>query len=80
MGFDLEILVRLYWKKTFPVFHPVKVSYPKDGISNFRLIADNLRISWTFTRLFMGMLIRLPCLLILNIKRRKENHGRKAKQ
>ena len=71
MGFDAEILVRLYWKKVFPVFHPVKVSYPSDGISNFRMVRDNIVISWTFCRLSVGMLIRLPLLAAIRIKRGK---------
>jgi len=73
MGFDAEILVRLYWKKVFPVFYPIKVSYPEGGVSNFRVFQDNLRISWMFTRLCAGMLLRFPMLLILRIKR---NAGR----
>ena len=73
MGFDAEILVRLYWNGVFPLYYPVKVSYPKDGISNFRLLQDNVRISWTFTRLFFGMLWRLPFLLSLNFRRGKRN-------
>ena len=71
MGADAEILVRLYWKRVFPVFYPVKVFYPKDGISNFRYINDNLHISWMFTRLSIGMIIRLPFLLYLRIIRRR---------
>jgi glycosyltransferase involved in cell wall biosynthesis len=78
MGFDAEILVRLYWKGIFPVFYPVHVSYPADGISNFRIVRDNVHISWMFTRLFVGMLIRLPLLLVLNM-RRKKNHGKNRK-
>jgi glycosyltransferase involved in cell wall biosynthesis len=73
MGFDAEILIRLYWKGIFPVFYPVHVSYPIGGISNFRVVRDNVRISWTFTRLFFGMLIRLPLLIVLNIKRKKSH-------
>jgi hypothetical protein len=68
MGFDAEILVRLYWKKVFPVFHSVKVSYPEGGVSNFRVFRDNLRISWMFTRLFAGMLLRFPQLIIFRVK------------
>jgi glycosyltransferase involved in cell wall biosynthesis len=78
MGFDAEILVRLYWKGVFPVFYPVHVSYPADGISNFHVVRDNIRISWMFTRLFVGMLIRLPLLFVLNIRRIK-NHGKNKK-
>jgi glycosyltransferase involved in cell wall biosynthesis len=73
MGFDAEILVRLYWKGIFPVFYPVRVSYPADGISNYHVVRDNVCISWTFTRLFFGMLIRLPLLLVFNIRRKKSH-------
>lgn len=72
MGFDPEVMVRLYWNRVFPVYHPVKVSYPEDGISNFNMVRDNIRISWTFCRLVAGMLLRLPLLIVLRIKRRKE--------
>jgi glycosyltransferase involved in cell wall biosynthesis len=72
MGFDPEILVRLYWNNVLPVFHPIKVIYPQDGISNFNIVRDNLRISWMFTRLFAGMLFRLPLLIAQKIKRRKK--------
>ena len=71
MGFDAEIIVRLYWNRVFPVFYPVKVSYPDDGISNFRVVRDNLFISWMFTRLCIGMFLRLPQLLGLRIRRKK---------
>jgi glycosyltransferase involved in cell wall biosynthesis len=72
MGFDAEILVRLYWNKMFPLYYPIKVSYPPDGVSNFRMVRDNIRISWMFTRLCTGMLLRLPMLIALKIKRRKK--------
>ncbi|WP_461245930.1 glycosyltransferase family 2 protein [Treponema sp. R6D11] len=71
MGFDPEILVRLYWNKSFPLFYPIKVIYPSDGVSNFRMVRDNIRISWMFSRLFVGMLLRLPLLIARKIKRRK---------
>jgi len=63
MGFDAEILVRLYWRGVPVLFYPVDVRYPADGVSNFRPLRDNLRISWVYTRLFCGMLFRLPALL-----------------
>jgi len=72
MGFDPEILVRLYWNKTFPVFHPVKVNYPPGGISNFHIVRDNISISFMFSRLFAGMLLRLPLLIARKITRRKK--------
>ena len=73
MGFDAEILVRLYWNRVYPVFHPVKVKYPDDGVSNFRVLRDNIRISWVFTRLCVGMIFRLPFLLANKIKRGKKD-------
>jgi len=74
MGFDPEIMVRLYWNGVFPLYHPIKVIYPEGGVSNFHIVRDNIRISWTFTRLFAGMIPRLPLLVIRNVKRGK---GRK---
>jgi hypothetical protein len=63
MGFDIEILVRLHWKNIPFIFHPVRVYYPVDGISHFRPVRDNIRISAVYTRLCCGMLIRWPVLL-----------------
>jgi glycosyltransferase involved in cell wall biosynthesis len=63
MGFDLDILIQLYWSGVEPVFYPVKVSYPKDGVSNYRYVQDNLRIIWMFIRHFFGMLPRSQGLL-----------------
>jgi len=69
MGFDAEILVRLYWKKVYPLYYQIKVIYPEDGVSNFHLVRDNVRISWMFTRLCVGMLLRLPLLIARKIRR-----------
>jgi glycosyltransferase involved in cell wall biosynthesis len=63
MGFDPEILVRLFWAGVPLLFFPVRVTYPGGGISHFRMFEDNVRISWVFTRLFAGMLLRLPLLV-----------------
>jgi glycosyltransferase involved in cell wall biosynthesis len=63
MDFDTEILVRLYWEGVEVVNMPTRVTYPLDGVSHFRMGRDNLRISWMHTRLFFGMLWRLPRLL-----------------
>lgn len=70
MDFDTEILVRLHWIGVEVVQFPTVVSYPVDGISHFRAVADNLLISWMHTRLFFGMLRRLPTLLKRRINRR----------
>ena len=73
MGFDPDLLVRLYWAKVFPRFYPIKRFYPEDVISNFHPLKSNLEISWVFTRLFISMLPRIPMLLALRISREKKD-------
>ena len=68
MGYDTDILVHFSWKNIPIINEAVKVSYPKDGISNFRMFEDNIRIALTYTRLCVGMIIRLPVLLFRKIK------------
>ncbi|MEH6394875.1 glycosyltransferase family 2 protein [Pseudoalteromonas sp.] len=63
MDFDIEILVRLYWQGARVTFIPTQVIYPEDGVSHFRALHDNIGISWLHTRLFFGMLVRIPKLL-----------------
>jgi glycosyltransferase involved in cell wall biosynthesis len=63
MGFDTEILVRLYWQSVSVVSIATHVRYPLDGLSHFRAWEDNLLLSRTHARLFFGMLLRLPKLL-----------------
>ena len=63
MDFDPEILVRLHWAGVQVLQFPTPVRYPRDGISHFRGIRDNALISWAHTRLFFGMLWRMPGLL-----------------
>lgn len=70
MDFDTEIMVRLYWRGTFSRFVPTRVTYPADGLSHFDALRDNLRISWMHTRLFFGMLPRIPRLL----RQRRQAH------
>ena len=64
MEFDIEIVVRLYWRGVPYIAIPTRVVYPEDGSSHFRVVADNWRISCTHTRLVFGMLLRLPILLL----------------
>jgi glycosyltransferase involved in cell wall biosynthesis len=71
MGFDAEILVRLRWAGTPVVFLPVAVHYPEGGLSHFRYGRDNLRMSWMFARLVVGMLLRLPWLIARKRRGRK---------
>ena len=63
MEFDTEILVRARWAGVGVESLPARVRYPLDGVSHFRMWRDNARISWMHTRLFFGMLVRLPALL-----------------
>lgn len=63
MDFDTEIMVRLYWSGVESRFLRTRVTYPPDGLSHFDALRDNLRISWMHTRLFFGMLPRIPALL-----------------
>ena len=63
MDFDTEIMVRLYWAGIGSRFLPTKVSYPEAGVSHFDVVSDNIRISKMHTRLFFGMLPRIPQLL-----------------
>lgn len=68
MGFDSEILVRLKWENVPFVNIPTRVIYPENGISHFNVVRDNIEISKVHTRLFAGMLVRLPKLLYLKVK------------
>src|SRR5206468_913777 len=63
MDFDTDVIVRLHWRGVPVVNQPTRVTYPRDGISHFRMGRDNLRISWMHARLFAGMLLRAPMLL-----------------
>ena len=63
MDFDVEIMVRLFWRGVAPVMIPVKVTYPPGNISNFRLWRDNALISLMHTRLVFTMIWRLPSIL-----------------
>ncbi len=64
--FDTELAVRLYWRGVRPINIPVPVRYPPSeagGTTQFRYLRDNLLLVGTHTRLFLGMLVRLPRLL-----------------
>ena len=63
MDYDTEVLVRLYWRGLQIVNQPTKVCYPLDGVSHFRMLTDNLKITWMHTKLFFGMLPRAPLLI-----------------
>ncbi|WP_163558685.1 glycosyltransferase family 2 protein [Halomonas sp. NO4] len=63
MTFDTEVLVRWHWAGRRLRNLPVRVHYPADGVSHFAPWRDNAQISAMHTRLFFGMLVRLPKLL-----------------
>ena len=63
MDFDIEILVRLHWRRAAFRSIPTRVTYAADGVSHFDVLWDNVRISRSHTRLVFGMLWRLPMLL-----------------
>jgi glycosyltransferase involved in cell wall biosynthesis len=59
MEFDPEIVVRWAWEGWPIVNLPTRVRYFRDGVSHFRPLDDNARITWAHTRLVLGMLGRL---------------------
>lgn len=71
MDFDIEIMVRLYWQNTAIRFIPTKVLYPEDGVSHFNVWNDNWLISKMHTRLFFGMIIRIPWLMYSKFRSQK---------
>lgn len=80
MDFDPEILVRLLWAGVRLRNVPVAVTYPEDGVSHFRPLADNLRISWMHTKLFVRMATSFPIIIWSRIVGRCPAHaGRPAK-
>ena len=63
MDFDTEVLVRWVWRGGRVMNLPTQVRYPIDGVSHFDVWRDNLLISLMHSRLFFGMLRRLPTIL-----------------
>ena len=69
MDFDTEMLVRLWWRGVPLRQLPTRVTYPRDGVSHFDLLWDNVRLTGMQTRLCIGMLLRLPILLARLVRR-----------
>ena len=63
MDFDTEILVRLHWRDVPMRWLKTAVHYPRDGVSHFRMLHDNVLMVTLHARLLMGMIVRLPLLL-----------------
>ncbi|MDO5463197.1 MAG: glycosyltransferase family 2 protein [bacterium] len=57
MGFDVEVIVKWIWQGYRIKQHHIHVTYPLDGISNFRMLRDNVG--------FFALHTRLCCLRIL---------------
>ncbi len=72
MDFDSEVIVRWVWSGREVLNLPTTVRYPADGVSHFKLWLDNALITCMHTRLFFGMLWRLPVLLLRKLKRIKK--------
>ena len=70
MDFDTEVLVRLYWDGLRIRNLDTRVHYPSDGVSHFQVWRDNVLITAMHTKLFFGMLWRLPRLLARKWTRR----------
>lgn len=73
MDFDIAALVRLYWDGIDVLFVNTKVRYLINGHSNFRMLHDNLKISWMHTKLVFNTVLHLPQ-RILDILRRKDEY------
>ena len=50
MDFDTAIAVRLAWRGVQFKNIATRVTYPTDGLSHFKMIRDNLRITWMHTQ------------------------------
>ncbi len=70
MDFDIEIMVRLFWRNVAVKFVETKVNYPEDGQSHFRALHDNVLISWLHTRLVIGMLLRSPVIIAQRLRKK----------
>ncbi|RDX36983.1 glycosyltransferase family 2 protein [Kangiella sp. HD9-110m-PIT-SAG07] len=80
MDFDTEILVKLDWEGVPIINLPTRVTYPDDGSSHFQMFRDNWLITKMHTRLFFGMLTRIPELIARHFRSKKPNQSIKNKR
>lgn len=59
MDFDTEIIVLLHWYGVPVINMPTRVIYPADNPSNFRMLADNVRMTLLHARLLLQMPFRI---------------------
>lgn len=65
--FDPEAAIRLSWRGVKVINLPAPVLYfstDEGGVSHFRYLRDNILLTWMYTRLFIGFVLRLPMLLM----------------
>ena len=70
--FDPEAAIRLSWRGIKAVNLPAPVRYysvDEGGVSHFRYLRDNILLTWMYTRLFVGFILRLPMLLMRRLFR-----------
>jgi glycosyltransferase involved in cell wall biosynthesis len=68
--FDAEAVVRLSWRGVPARSLPAPCRYftaREGGVSHFHYWRDNVLLTWMYTRLFLGFLIRLPLLIARRI-------------
>lgn len=75
MQFDTELPVRWLWAGLPIVNLPVRVYYPRDGVSHFALWRDNLLLAVMHGRLLCAMVWRLPTLLARRAKKKRNTYG-----
>ena len=80
MDFDTEVIVRLFWQGLDVINIPTRVIYPEQGVSHFNIFRDNWLISKMHTRLFFGMLKRLPFLLFRVPENNQVHWARRAER
>lgn len=68
--FDAEAVVRLSWRGVPARSLPAPCRYftaGEGGVSHFNYWRDNVLLTWMYTRLFVGFLLRLPLLIARRI-------------
>ena len=64
--FDPEAVVRLTWRGVMPTNIDAPVKYlraDEGGVSHFNYLRDNILLTWMYSRLAVGAVMRLPALL-----------------
>jgi glycosyltransferase involved in cell wall biosynthesis len=70
--FDAEAVVRLSWRGMPARNLPAPCRYftaAEGGVSHFHYWRDNVLLTWMYTRLFCGFLVRLPLLMARRLAR-----------